>query len=159
VPTSGSNEQYQPIVLPGQIPAAEHSLPGGPRHRRTVALWCPSNLGYLRTVPAMDPMLDPRSPLICRQECCGLGYITASLVSETSKIYGTTANRGDPPTGRASRSTDSKMASLPPKVDDFRISKSGKKREKLEGPSDPVVLAVASKGRLRFNLSGLIRAL
>ena len=94
----------------------------------------------------MDPMLDPRSPLICRQECCGLGYITDSLGSETPKIYGTTANRGDPPTGRASGSTDSKMASLPPKVDDFRISQSDNKREKLEGPSNPVVLAVASKG-------------
>ena len=159
MPRSGSNEQYQPIVLPGQIPAAEHSLPGGPRHKRTAALWCPSNVGYLRTVPAMDPMLDPRSPLICRQECCGLGYITASLGSETSKIFGTTANRGDSPTGRASGSTDSKMASLPPKVDDFRISQGGNKREKLEGPSNPVVLAVASKRRLRFNLSGLIRAL
>jgi hypothetical protein len=88
VPRSGPNEQYQPIVLPGQIPAAEHSLPGGPRHKRTAARWCPSNVGYLRTVPAMDPMLDPRSPLICRQECCGLGYITASLGSETSKIFG-----------------------------------------------------------------------
>lgn len=97
MPRSGSNEQYQPIVLPGQIPAAEHSLPGGPRHKRTAALWCPLNVGYLRTVPAMDPML--------------------------------------------------------------RISQSGNKREKLEGPSNPVVLAVASKRRLRFNLSGLIRAL
>jgi hypothetical protein len=35
------------------------------------------------------------------------------------------------------------MASLPPKVDDFRISQGGNKREKLEGPSNPVVLAVA----------------
>ena len=105
MPRSGSNEQYQPIVLPGQIPTAEHSLPGGPRHKRAAALWCPSNVGYLRTGPAMDPMLDP------------------------------------------------------PKVDDFRISQSDNKREKLEGPSNPVVLAVASKRRLRFNLSGLIRAL
>ena len=78
LPRSGSNEQYQPIVLPGQMPAAER---------------------------------------------------------------------------------DSKMATLSPKVDDFRISQGGNKREKLEGPGNPVVLAVASKRRVRFNLSGLIRAL
>jgi len=117
VPRSGPNEQYQPIVLPGQIPAAEHSLPGGPRHERTAARWCPSNVGYLRTVPAMDPMLDPRSPLICRQECCGLGYITASPGSETSKIFGTTCSgvtkRSIPRLANTASKTDGMVAITP----------------------------------------------
>lgn len=34
-----------------------------PRDKRTVTLWCPPDIRHLRTVPAMDPMLDPRPHL------------------------------------------------------------------------------------------------
>jgi hypothetical protein len=42
-----------------------------PGHKRAVALRRPTDIGYFCAVPAMDPMLDPRSHLFAARDTMG----------------------------------------------------------------------------------------